>query len=224
MANHAYFSAWCGGFSEATLLERFQKFLETVPFSTERPGFTSLVIRAVGPAEVPLLEHDLRAHPLSAAEVVSMASEHLHADSAYEVQAHWDLWTYDVGHSAWQLGPQRLEIVCHAEEYDEGVLGESGHFLADIGLEHLFTGHGGLLGLRGQPLAAPGHPTEAAFLDTMAKPENLRVYYEKTQENIRKLLDWVEQVPLTLPLDRYRLWSEGEDNFEARLDEILAVR
>jgi hypothetical protein len=28
----------------------------------------------------------------------------------------------------------------------------------------------------------------------------------------------------TLPIGRIRLWSEGEENFEARLDEILAVR
>jgi len=27
-----------------------------------------------------------------------------------------------------------------------------------------------------------------------------------------------------LPVERFRLWSEGEENFEARLDEILAVR
>jgi hypothetical protein len=26
-----------------------------------------------------------------------------------------------------------------------------------------------------------------------------------------------------LPVERVRLWSEGEENFEARLDEILAV-
>jgi hypothetical protein len=27
-----------------------------------------------------------------------------------------------------------------------------------------------------------------------------------------------------LPVERFRLWSEGEENFEARLDHILAVR
>jgi len=27
-----------------------------------------------------------------------------------------------------------------------------------------------------------------------------------------------------LPVERFRLWSEGEENLEARLDEILVVR
>jgi hypothetical protein len=30
-------------------------------------------------------------------------------------------------------------------------------------------------------------------------------------------------VEKALPLERYLLWSEGEENLEARLDEILAV-
>jgi hypothetical protein len=34
----------------------------------------------------------------------------------------------------------------------------------------------------------------------------------------------MQAVEQALPVERYRLWSEGEENFEARLDEILAVR
>jgi len=224
MANHAYVSMWCQGFSETTMLERFKQLLETVPFSPERPGFTSLVIRALGPAEAPLVDQDLRGCPLSAAELVQIAAEHRHSDSAYEVQTHWNLWVYDPAQSSWQLRPQPLEIICYAEEYDESASSEVGHFLVDIGFEHVFTGHAGLLGARRQPVAAPQHPAEAEFLNRMAKPENLRLYHEKTRENICKLLGWVEKVQSTLPLDRYWLWSEGEDNFEARLEEILAVR
>ena len=48
----------------------------------------------------------------------------------------------------------------------------SGDFLADVGLEHLYTGHGGLLGL---PRArhAPAEPVEAEFLALMTQEENL---------------------------------------------------
>jgi hypothetical protein len=58
----------------------------------------------------------------------------------------------------------------------------------------------------------------------MSQPQNLREYHEKTRENIHKLLEWTAGVERALPVERIRLWSEGEENFEARLDEILAVR
>jgi hypothetical protein len=58
----------------------------------------------------------------------------------------------------------------------------------------------------------------------MAWPENLAAYEEKTRENIRKVLGWTQRIEKALPVKHLRLWSEGEDNFEARLEEILAAR
>jgi hypothetical protein len=52
----------------------------------------------------------------------------------------------------------------------------------------------------------------------------LREYQEKTLENIQMLMAWMRSAEEALSVDRIRLWSEGEENFEARLDEILAVR
>lgn len=224
MANRAYLSVWVKGFSEATMLEQFRQFLRTVPASTGNPRFMELVIRAVNPSETLLIERDLRALPLEAEEVVELAREHLHSDSAYEVRGYWDLWGYDAGTNRWELRPQRLELRCCGEEYDDGAYAEAGHCQAEIGFEHLFTGHGGLLGARAGIVVPPEHPAEAEFLATMSRPENLREYHQKTRENIQRLLGWIRAIEEALPLERYRLWSEGEENFEARLDEILAVR
>lgn len=221
MANRAFVSIWTKGFAEATMLGQFERLLETVRFSAERPGFIELVVRPVDPAETSLVERDLRSHPLDAAALMDLAREHTHADSAYEVWAHWDLWVYDAASRRWQLRPQPLGIICHGEEYDGGAYAEAGHFQAEIGFEHLFTGHAGLLGARATP---PQHPAEAEFLAVMARPDNLRGYHQRTRENIQKLMDWMQAVEEALPVERYRLWSEGEENFEARLDEILAVR
>jgi hypothetical protein len=58
----------------------------------------------------------------------------------------------------------------------------------------------------------------------MSQPQNLREYQEKTRENIKKLMDWMRSAEEALPVEKIPLWSEGEENFEARLDEILAVR
>ena len=76
----------------------------------------------------------------------------------------------------------------------------------------------------GAAVAQPQHPDEARFLMWMSQPQNLREYHEKTRENIQKLMGWMRAVEEALPVERVRLWSEGEENFEARLDEILAVR
>ncbi len=223
MGNRAYLSMWSRDFSEATMLEQFAQLLKTIPVPAERPGFTQLVIRAVDPTQTAVVESDLRSRPLDAAELMTLAGEHLHSDSTYEVQTHWDLWVYDTSTGGWQQRPQKLEVICHGEEYDDGAFAEAGHFQADIGFEHLFTGHAGLLSGRADG-AAPQHPAEAEFLAVMVRADNLREYHQKTRENIQKLMDWIRTVEEALPLERYWLWSEGEENFEARLDEILAVR
>jgi len=226
MANRAYVSLWSKGFSEATMLEQFQQLLTTVPLSAEGPGFTELVIRGVDPTETPLVERDLRGQALSAAELIELAAEYLHADSEYEVRTHWDLWVYDAERGRWQRRPQRLALLCHGEEYDGGIYADVGHFQADVGFEHLFTGHAGLLGWRAAGSPGPGtaaHPAEAEFLARMSQPENLREYHLRTRENIKELMDWMRAAEEAVPLERYRLWSEGEENFESRIDEILAV-
>jgi hypothetical protein len=224
MANRAYASLWFRDFSESTQLERFGQFLGTVPYSATRPGFTQLVIRAVDAAEAPVREHDLRSMPLDAASIIELSSESLHADSAYETEAYWDLWVYDMGSSKWRSVPQPLEIFCYGEDYDDRTWQDNGHVQVDIGFEHLFTGHAGLLGFRRDRAEQPQHPAETDFLTAMAEPAKLEEYQDKTRANIRKLLDWMQRVEAQVPAERLQLWSEGEDNFEARVEEILAVR
>jgi hypothetical protein len=224
VANQAYCSVWCNGFSEESMLGLFEKLLDTVPSSQSWPGFSWLVMRAVGPMESPLEERDLRAFPPSASELMDIVRERLNSDCAYSVQANWDLWSFDLATGVWKLGAERLDLNCNGPDYDAGVWSEEGHFLIELGMEHHFTGHGNLLGANHSAPAAPQHPAEAEFLAHMADPENLREYQAKTRENIVALMDWVHKIDTALPVEKSRLWSEGEDNFEARLDEILALR
>jgi hypothetical protein len=224
MANQAYLRVWCKDFPEEQILERFGKFLGTVPFSATKPGFTYLTVRAVDPTEVPVLEQDLRSVPLDAAGIIELAQDHLHNDTSYEVKCDWDLWVSDGEATRWKQAPQPLEISCQGEDYGEKVWLESGHFEANLGFEHLFTGHAGLLGFDRGEHAVAESPEEARFLEAMAWPENLIPYKEKTRENIRKLLDWTRKIEKAVLVERVMLWSEGEDNFEARLEEILAAR
>ena len=102
----------------------------------------------------------------------------------------------------------------------------AGHFTADLGFEHFFTGHGGLLapGSASNPFDSSDHPIEHTFRQWMAVPNNLKEYHAKTRENIKQLFSWVEAIERALPVERSELWSEGEENFEARLDAIVARR
>ncbi len=206
------------------MLSHLEHFLSTVPLSAEPPGFTELVIRAVEPAEAPLAEFDLRGHNFAPLDIVELAREHHSSDVSYEISARWDLWVSEMETAKWAKKRERLTLSCFGPEYDQGIFAESGHFLADVGFEHLFTGHAGLLPGRNAHPSRPEDQDEARFLLWMSQPENAREYHDKTRENIRKLMDWMREAEQALPIDRTRLWSEGEENFEARLDEILAVR
>jgi len=222
--NRAYASFWVRDFDETNLLPHFERFLATVPLAAGPIGFTELVIRAVDSTESPLEEFDLRGQVLTPAEIVRLAREHLAGDVCFEVAALWDLWIRDMESASWKKKPERLHISCFGPDYDQGIFAESGHFMADLGFEHVFTGHAGLLTPETGHVAQPEHPDEARFLMWMSQPQNLREYQEKTRENIEKLMAWMRLAEETLPIGRIRLWSEGEENFEARLDEILAVR
>ncbi len=223
MSNQSYLSVWCPEFPEEKILERFGALLGTVPFSASRPGFTQLTVRAVDAAQFPILEQDLRMMPLDAEGIIELARDHLHSDCSYEVHCHWDLAVFDGATGKSKVELQSLEVFCHGEDYDDGFWRDNGHLEINFGFEHLFTGHAGLLGLHPHSTTPPQSIEEARFLEVMAWPENLEKYQQQTRENIRKLLDWVRRIEQAVPVEKLRLWSEGEENFEARIEDILAA-
>lgn len=160
-----------------------------------------------------------------------MAAQHLNPDTAYFASATWDLWSFDMDTLKWQQKPQPLELACHGPDYDGGIAASAGHFQADLGFEHFFTGHAGLLlpnssfnSKSPNSSNSSEHPIEHTFRQWMAAGNNLNEYHAKTRENIQQLFSWVEAIERALPVERTELWSEGEENMEARLDEILAQR
>jgi hypothetical protein len=224
MANQAFLNVWLKDFPEDAILERYKAFLTTVPFSQKLPGFRYLEVRALDASETPVLELDLRSAPMDAAGIVELVTPHLHDDSNYVVRSHWDLNEHTGEPPIWQENAQPLVIACNAEAYDDGLYKENGHFEVNLGFEHFFTGHGGLLGIRQIARPAPQSPEEALFLESMKKPANLQIYKDKTRENIKKLFDWSRRIETELPIERVKLWSEGEENLEARMEEIIAAR
>src|SRR5262249_13820047 len=171
-------------------------------------------------------EWDVHDGTYGAAEIAALAAQHLNTDTCYIVYAKWDLWTFDTDTLKWKRGPQPLILTCNGPEYDGGAADSEGDFSADLGFEHLFTGHAGLLapGAASNPFDSSNHPVEKTFRSWMSVDGNRKEYAGKTRENIQQLMHWMEAVSRALPVERSELWSEGEGNFEARLDAILALR
>lgn len=208
------------------MIAEFARFLTTAPLTEGQGNFQQLTVQPVGTSETPIEEWDLKEGVFGPAQVAALAAQHINDDTAYIVQAQWDLWTFDMESLKWSNGPQPLELVCQGKAYDGGLATTEGHFHASLGFEHFFTGHAGLLapGAATNPFDSSDHPLEKTFRSWMSTPENLKQYHQKTRENIQKLFGWVESVEAALPVERSELWSEGEENFEARLDAILAQR
>jgi hypothetical protein len=226
MANRAYLRVWTRDFSVQTMIPEFARFLTTAPLSEGEGRFQQLTVQAVDPTESPVAEWDLKEGTFSPAELAALAALHINEDTAYIVDARWDLWSFDIETMKWTYGPQALELLCQGPAYDGGIAAATGHFVADLGFEHFFTGHAGLLapGAAANPFESSDHPVERTFRNWMAAGDNLKQYHQKTRENIQRLFDWVEAVEAALPVERSELSSEGEENFEARLDAILAQR
>jgi hypothetical protein len=224
MANRAYLRVWTRDFSEQTMIAEFARFLTTAPLSEGTDAFQQMTVQAVDATETAVAEWDLSEGTFAPAEVAALAAQHIHDDTAFIVDAQWDLWSFDMATLTWKQGPQPLVMICQGKAYDEGLAATAGHFNAELGFEHLFTGHAGLLGpgAAKNPFESSDHPVEKTFRNWMTTAENLKQYHQKTRENIQKLYGWVEAVEAALPVERSELWSEGEDNFEARLDAILA--
>ena len=223
MSNRAYLKVWCRGVTSESLPQLLRTFLETVPFSRTRHGFTQLALRAIETAEIPLIERDLRTSPATPEAIIEELGEFLQPDSSVELEAWWDLWAFDVNSGEWSEQPHRLELVCYGPDFEDGVWRDAGHFCVDLGFEHVFTGHAGLLG--GAMGAEPEGRAEAEFVRRMSQPDALREYAERTRENIRRLQAWVQVIAQALPVDPgtgIALASEGEEDFEARMDAIEA--
>jgi hypothetical protein len=226
MSNRAYLKVWTRDFSGQTMIAEFARFLATAPISAGEGGFKELIVQAVEPTETPVAEWDLRNRGFGAPEVAALAAQYMDADTAYIVKAEWGLWMLDTDAMKWQRTPQPLVLTCNGPAYDEGAAASAGHFAADLGFEHLFTGHGGLLAPSAatNPFDGSDHPVERTFRRWMAVEENRKEYAARTRENIQQLFEWVEAIERALPVERSELSSEGEENFEARLDSIFAQR
>jgi hypothetical protein len=150
-----------------------------------------LVVRSLGPEESPTLERDLIAAP---ADVHALAAEFLHEDTAYEVTAFWDLWQPRPA-SQWEQALSEVEFLVQGAEYDPGAEPEAhAHLLINLGRENLFLGRSAV-------------PQESSR--------------EPLRANVERLYGLLRDLQNALPVERHRLWSEGNEDFARRTEQLL---
>ncbi len=203
MLDHVYASFWVADAAPPNLLLQFLRFLLALPHSSSRPGFGELVLRAVDSTEAPLREKDLLEYELGPLEIIEILRNDFQNDTACELESWWDFNSYNPAAGKWEMRAQRLEIICRGAQFDEGLAATAGHLQVDLGFAHLLTGDP-------DEEEPDGAPDDSAI--------------EASRQNIKRVYAWIEDVTARLEIARYSIWSEGEENVEARLDEILARR
>src|ERR1700739_4579181 len=118
MANRAYVRVWTRDFSEQTMIAEFARFLTTVPLSEGKGNFQQLTVQAVDTTEKPVEEWDLKEATFGPAEVAALAAQHIKEDTAYIVDARWDVWSFDMETLKWKQGPEPLVLICQGKTYD----------------------------------------------------------------------------------------------------------
>src|SRR5260221_9540888 len=172
------------------MLVGFGRFLPMAPLPDRPTEFRMLTVERVDytiPAEV---EWDLRDAKYGPAEIAALAIQDLNEDTAFVVEAKWELWNFDIETLKWANEPQPLTLVCQGTAFEDGAGAAEGNFIADLGFEHLFTGHAGLLapGAATNPFESSDHPVEERLRAWMGRGENLRQDHQRTEQNVRELL------------------------------------
>ena len=221
MANYAYCSLWFKDFTIERGVHHLEALLTLFPVSAARSNLR-LVVRSLDPSQGVSLERELLTDP---GDVRELAAGFLHDDTAYEVTAFWDLWQWQQAESldlTWQRMPLPVQFLLQGELFDDGRYESAGHIWIRLGKEHLFTGHAGVLtGAEIRPEDFTDR-AENQFAWALQEPDVLQAYRRRTCENIQMLLTYLHRIQEGLPVDRHRLWSEGEEDFPAVTEKILA--
>ena len=196
MADRLYLSIWFPSFHEQEMLPRLLSVLKQFPFSKDRPGLGYLAVHSVSWEEPVVFQEtfDYRADP---ERVLPLASEFLHEDNAYEVEAMWDLWTPlqegDLD-ATWEVKPQLVKFTAFGTRFEDSTYQQNGHIEVDFGLD------------------APFLYEEVDFTEAVEK---------RIKANVQKLVNFTTAVEKNCGISGRVLWSESEENLAQKLIERL---
>ncbi len=191
MADPLYLNLWFPSFTEAEMLPHFLCVLKQFPFARSRPGLRQLAVMSVSWNEAPVFEESFESYA-SPEHAVELASEFLHDDSAYVVEAAWDLWMPGGpgDGNKWREQPVAVKIIAHGPSFDEAMCEQSGHVQIELGLDTPFL-----------------------FEDEALTPET----GGRIKVNIEKLVALTTVLEKNCGVYQRLLWSESDDNLARKL-------
>ncbi len=189
MADPLYLSVWFPHFRETEIMPRLLSIVRQFPFSAQRPGINAVIVQPVSWSEPTILERRFRPG-LDPEQAIAIASDMLHQDYAYLLEAYWDLWVPSDESDQWTLEPRPVKFIAQGLEFDEGAYQQSGHVQVDFGLDTPFL-------------------FEELNLDAAAE--------QRVRANVQKLVNFTTAVEKNCGISGRVLWSESEENLAQKL-------
>jgi hypothetical protein len=192
VADRLYLSLWFPSFTEAEMMPRALSVLKQFPFSASRPGIGRLSVHGISWNEPPVFEESFDSR-VTIEQAMALASEHVHSDHAYELDAMWDLWTPETGgglDTTWRLAPQPVQFLVHGTDFEDETFQEHGHIEIDFGLDTAFL-------------------HEELELDDVSE--------NRVKANVQKLVAFTSAVEKNCGISSRLLWSDSEENLVQKL-------
>jgi len=189
LADPLYLSLWFPSFDVEDMLPHALLVMRQFEFSAQQPGITYMALRPVSWNEPTILER--RFNPgISPEEAVLVASDLLHEDYAYVLEAAWDLWTFDEERKQWTQQPSPVRFVVNGEGFEEEAYRQEGHIQVELGFDSLFL-------QEEVPLTAEAE--------------------QRLRANVQKLVKFTSKIENSSGATARLLWSESEENLAQKL-------
>jgi hypothetical protein len=219
MPDFIYLSLTVRGYNESNMLQLWQRVMELFPASESFPGIKSVAIYPFNWSETPVFERSF-GEPAGPDDAVSLASEFLHDDYAYEVEMVWDLWvpaplvvenrladspadseepadTQRNEATGWIQVPSSVSISCLGSGFERDGSEDRTSILVKFGLDTPFL------------------PAEEDVLsESEQDPEEADL---RTRQNLQLLIQFVHDVDEALPLENRLLWCESGENLAEKI-------
>jgi hypothetical protein len=196
MADRLYLSIWFPSFREQEMMPRLLSVLRLVPFSVQRPGIGYLGVHSISWNEPLLFEQTFNSR-VEPDRALTLASEFLHEDNAYELEVLWDLWVPikegDLD-PKWEQRPQIVKLTAFGAKFEDATYQQNGHIQVDFGLDEPFL---------------------------YEEVEFTRPVEQRIKSNVQKLVNFTNAVETNCGISGRVLWSESEDNLAQKLIERL---
>lgn len=201
MADQLYLSLWFPNFRFASLPDKLTAVLDQFVRVGGSPRVTATAAVPLSWSEPPVFQrifvNDTRSEESDEAlprNAIAEATEQLHEDTAYEVEAQWQLWQPQGAmaglEATWQLEPATVKFIGFGPEFDESAYEQNGHIRIDFGLDTAWVQDENELDEHGQ-----------RFL----------------QQNVEKLLAFTLSVEKHCGISSRLLWTESGEPLASKL-------